>query len=446
MSIPIPVSPGLREAFTSALSDLRRRTVRVEDPWEKLARPSQREPEGRWRVWVLCTGRGWGKNRVQSQWAHRKARELKRSVGFVAGRTLGDIARNVINHPRSGLLATQMADNPCRFKQEKGGGYVVVWANGSRAEIHTSEEPDRARGPEYEWGIADEIATWKRVVDFAGNTTWQNLRIGTRGGASPRIVAGTTPRRGSKLVRELLSQAAESDRVRVTRGATEENRANLPDDYYEDIVATYAGTSLERQELRGEILPDVEGAYISLDNDIVPYRESAPLIRRVVVGLDPSGGKAKQGIVVGGVDERGHLYALADRTCLKKPGGWARRAIEAVTEFGADCIAVEVNFGGDMAEFPIQMAARDLGVPCPRVRKVTASRGKHIRFGEILSGPYEQGKVHHVDGEDFSELEDQIVQFTPDGYEGDESPNNADAWVFAARELLFGATKRAGTW
>jgi phage terminase large subunit-like protein len=68
-----------------------------------------------------------------------------------------------------------------------------------------------------------------------------------------------------------------------------------------------------------------------------------------------------------------------------------------------------------------------------RLKKVTSSRAKHLRF-EPLGALYEREEVHHVGS--YPVLEDQICRFTPEGYEGDESPNNADAHVFACAELF----------
>ena len=67
------------------------------------------------------------------------------------------------------------------------------------------------------------------------------------------------------------------------------------------------------------------------------------------------------------------------------------------------------------------------------VSMVPASRGKHVRF-EPIGSLYEQGKVHHVGV--FDQLEDEVCCFTPESYEGDESPNRADAAVWALTELL----------
>jgi phage terminase large subunit-like protein len=68
-----------------------------------------------------------------------------------------------------------------------------------------------------------------------------------------------------------------------------------------------------------------------------------------------------------------------------------------------------------------------------RTKKVWASRAKHLRF-EPIGAMYERGEVSHVGT--FTELEDEITQFTPYAYEGGDSPNRADALVFALSELF----------
>jgi phage terminase large subunit-like protein len=47
---------------------------------------------------------------------------------------------------------------------------------------------------------------------------------------------------------------------------------------------------------------------------------------------------------------------------------------------------------------------------------------------------YEQGRISHV-GE-FKVLEDQLCSFTADGYEGDGSPDAADALVWVMNDLF----------
>lgn len=64
-----------------------------------------------------------------------------------------------------------------------------------------------------------------------------------------------------------------------------------------------------------------------------------------------------------------------------------------------------------------------------------ASRGKAVR-AEPISALYEQGRVHHIGI--FPDLEDQLCNFTPSGYIGDNSPDRADALVWALTELMLG--------
>jgi len=396
--------------------------------WRFWARHDQLAPEGLWRIWAPITGRGWGKTRSISEWAHGKA--ASGAAGFIAARTLKDARKGIIGHPRSGLLATQRADNPCRYREQRG---VVEWANGAFADVHTSEEPDAARGPEYEWGVADEVGTWKRVVDFQGNTTWDNLQFGLRAGDHPQMAAATTPR-NTEAVRYLVDAGKDpGSGVVTTSGSLLDNRANLAPTYIDYILKRYGGTRLARQEIDGELLLDTEGAIV-MPHMIEDQRvESSPELLRVVVGVDPFGGGGDAcGIAAAGRGVEGHGYLLADRTCNLGPDGWGRRSIDTAVEFDADCIVWESNYGGDMVPHVLSGAMRNMGVQI-RLKKVTSSKAKHLRF-EPVGGMYEREQIHHVGT--FDTLEDQICRFTPEGYDGNESPNNADALVFAMTELF----------
>lgn len=155
-----------------------------------------------------------------------------------------------------------------------------------------------------------------------------------------------------------------------------------------------------------------------------------PDLVRVVVGLDPSGsaGGDEAGIVVAGVDARGHGYVLADRTVNDTPAAWAGATIVAYTEFAADRVVAEVNYGGDMVEATLRAtnAGRDVSY-----QTVHASRGKAIR-AEPVAALYAKGRVHHVGT--FSALEDQMCGWQP----GRMSPGRMDAAVWALTELMLG--------
>ena len=398
------------------------------DSWAFKARHNQLPPTGPFRIWAVISGRAFGKNRIASEWMHDQAEKLPGLAGFLAGRTLGAVGKTVIGHPKSGLLVTQRASNPCEYKPHLRR---LTWANGFYCDVHSSEEPDDARGPEYAVGFADEIGTWKRSVDFAGNTTWDNLQFGLRGGTNPQMIAATTPR-PTALVRDLIERGKTGIGVHLTTGTLYDNRANLPDSYIEEIERKYKGTRLYRQEALGELLLDVENAIITAEMLDAARVDTAPEMDRVVIGVDPaakSGKKSdKTGINASGIGVDGHLYALANRSCKLSPDGWARRAVETFYEFDASLMCCEDNQGGEMVESIIR------GIdPTINVQRRTATKSKKKRAEPILAF-YERGEAHIV-GEQ-RDLEDQLVQFTPGGYVGDSSPDDADAHVWAAHDLM----------
>jgi phage terminase large subunit-like protein len=118
-------------------------------------------------------------------------------------------------------------------------------------------------------------------------------------------------------------------------------------------------------------------------------------------------------------------------TCDLSPEGWGRRVVDGYKIFEGDRVVGESNYGGDMVRAVIHSIDRKVSY-----KHVNASRGKVVR-AEPIAALYEQGKVHHVGA--LPELEDQLVAFTPTGYVGDDdSPDRADAVVWALTELMLG--------
>ncbi len=151
---------------------------------------------------------------------------------------------------------------------------------------------------------------------------------------------------------------------------------------------------------------------------------------RIVVAIDPAVTSTETsdetGIVVDGVGPDGNGYTLADLSGRMAPVEWARRAIRAYHDYGADRIVAEANNGGDLVSTVI--AQLDPMVP---VTLVHAAKGKIAR-AQPIAMLYEQGRWFHA--EPFPELEDQMCSFT--GALGDESPDRLDAHVWAASELF----------
>ena len=262
------------------------------------------------------------------------------------------------------------------------------------------------------------------------DTAWNNLMLGLRLGQSPRCVATTTPKPNA-LIRTILGRAS----TVVTRGTTFDNLANLAPSFREEVLAAYEGTRIGRQELLGELLEDVEGALWTLAGIDADRVETAPDMRRVVVGVDPSGGSGpdndEQGIIVAGLGADGDLYVLDDRSCKLSPNGWASRAVARVPRATGPIVSwPNATSAGRWCRAPSSQVSAS--VP---VKMVTSSRGK-VQRAEPVAAAYEQHRVHHVGA--MAKLEDQMVTWTPrDG----TSPDRLDALVFAMAELTenFGA-------
>ena len=384
------------------------------------------------------TGRGWGKNTVGSHFAHAKAAAHPGRAGFLAARTKGDVSKVIIGHPESGLLVTQDPRNPCTFKRHEG---IVRWANGAYAEVQTSEEPEGGRGPHYAWGFADEIGTWKRTADAFGLTLWENLDLATRAGPHPQIFAASTPRYVA-LVRQLLADAKDaSSGVVLATGTLLDNAANLAPSYVRAMLRKYKGSRLERQEILGELLADLVGAILTLEtiNANRVEIEDVPEIARYMIGCDPALKKKKKSDKTGinvsgrGIDE--HLYSFEDRSDRMSPNEWGSELVRLSAKYDNAPIVAEDNVIGEAIE-TIIFGCVASGQPRPRVIRRTAKASKAKRAEPILAY-HERGEAHFV-GTDQKATEDQLCQFTATGWEGEGSPDEADANVWAATELMLG--------
>lgn len=391
------------------------------ESWPMLARPAQLPPDGEWSVWLIMAGRGFGKTRAGSEWVTAMARRHAGARFALIGTTAHDTVA-VMLEGESGLLAVA----PPGYRPDwKASKRQLRWPNGSIATLLSAVEPDQLRGPQFHFAWCDELAAWPRPKE-----SWDNLRMGLRLGARPRAVVTTTPR-----PLPFLKQLAEAPGVVVARGSTYDNRANLPPGFLEDVTRAYAGTSLGRQEVMGELLDSREGALWSRDGLDGCRVAEAPPMTRVVVGVDPPAGPGGCGIIVAGIDADGIGHVLADASLRAvKPEIWAAAVAAAYRRHGADRIVVETNNGGDMVEATLRAAGASLPV-----KQVRASRGKAAR-AEPVATLYAAGRVRHVGM--FAPLEDEMCGLMlGGGYAGPgQSPDRADALVWALTELMLGAT------
>ena len=381
------------------------------------ARPNQLPPEGNWFVWLILSGRGFGKTFTGAGWLAEKACSNPGTEWAVVAPTFGDVRRVCVEGP-SGLLKA-IPDSMKKFYNKSNG--QIHLRNGSIIHMISADEPDRVRGLNLAGGWGDEFCFW-RYPEVWTEGLVPALRIG-----SPQFVITTTPK-PTKLLKELMKR--DDGSVVITRGSTFDNAANLSESALAELRARYEGTRLGRQELYGEVLEDIEGALWKADDIEETRVQTLPEMVRVVVAVDPavtSGDDSDEtGIVVVGKGVDGRGYVIADRSCRDTVLGWAQRVVAAYEEFGADRVVAEKNQGGDFIEQTIRSV-----LPTVAYKGVTARVGKRLR-AEPIAALYEQRRISHVGS--FDKLEGQMLEWLPDS---GTSPDRLDALVHGLTELGF---------
>ena len=362
-------------------------------------------------------GRGWGKTRTGAEDIGWYGLLNPGSRIAIVAPTTAD-ARDTCVEGDSGLKGVIPSD--CLHAWNRSLSEAIL-TNGTRFKCFSAEEPERLRGPQHHRAWADELAAWKYAE------TWDQLLFGLRLGQHPQVVVTTTPK-PTLIIKSLVA----SPTVKVTRGSTFDNAANLAPAALEQLKLKYEGTRLGRQELYAEVLGDLPGALWSLSS-LDAYRlNEQPELKRILVAVDPAAtnneNSDEHGIIVVGATEDRRGILLEDASLQGSPLDWARRAVSLYRSYNADGIVIEVNQGGDMVAHTLRTIDENVNII-----EVRASRGKHVR-AEPIAALYEQGRIAHVGS--FPELENQMTQMTTHGYEGDGSPDRVDAMVWAFTELF----------
>ena len=389
--------------------------------WQFWRRPNQTLPSGSWRSWLILAGRGFGKTRTGAETVRGWVKNY-RYVNLIGATS--DDARDIMIEGESGILAICPKDERPVYVKNLA---KLAWPNGATSLIFTADAPERLRGKQHEKLWEDELAAWRYPEAHT------QAMLGMRLGDNPQTVITTTPK-PTKEIKELLKDATTT----ITRGSTYDNRANLAEAFFAEVIKRYEGTRLGRQELNAELLEDIEGALWKLAQLDTTRVRTAPLLRRIVIAIDPAvsanATSDETGIVAAGIDNFGHGFILGDASGVYSPLGWASKAVAQHDTLQADCIVAEANNGGDLVEANL----RAYGFT-GKVKLVHASRGKMTR-AEPIAALYEQNKVHHVGV--FSDLESQMTTWSP---AVDDSPDRVDALVWALSELMLKPEIRAAS-
>ena len=445
-------TPALWNEVAKSLDDFEVQNLLSD--WNFLARDEQLPPTDDYKFWLYMAGRGSGKTRTGAEWT-RQHIQLGYNRGGLIAPTAADV-RDVMIEGESGLLAV------CRqWDVDINGNHVgyplyepsrrrVTWENGAFVSLYSADEPERLRGPQHSFLWTDEVASWRRAECF------DQALFGLRLGKFPKVFISTTPK-PKKIIRELYENALDPknrDYV-MTSGSTERNKANLSPSFAEDLRKRYRGTSLEKQELEGLLLDNIENALWNRMLIEQNRLEVMPTVldddfyfRRIIVGVDPATtdkeGSDETGIIVAGLGSDGDAYVLADYSGKYSPAKWGDRVAAAMRIWQGDMVVVEANQGGDMTKHVLASSDADM-----IVKTVHASRGKMAR-AEPIAQKYEQGRVHHVgrpildesgvkrDGH-LDNLEDQMCSW--DRLSATYSPDRIDALVWCIHELMIDGNK-----
>lgn len=434
--------PSLAEQFASLPVQVRKEFLldlstfdayRLLYLWEFWSRPKQRAPLGEWTIWLLLSGRGFGKNRTGAEWIrHRIETGVARTICFI-GPEWRDVRRYMVGGQKgpggSGLLDVwpEYPENDPRkprFLEQKAEIHFPAYD--AVIYLNTAEQKE-LRGANFDTAWGDEIIKWRYAEEL-----WHNFEMTLRepGDVPPQAVITTTP-----MPMQLLQDIIMDPGTHVTHGTTYENAANLAKTWLERMRRRYEGTRVGDQELGARVLGDNPDALFS-QLTIDQYRVKAiPELQEIGVGVDPAVSEKRQsdetGIVGGGVDDRGHLYVIADRTEKLSPEGWAKASVDLALEIGATFFAVERNKIGDLAAHNLRIELRDRKLLGKfEIREAYAMDDKAAR-ATPLSGHYQKGLVHHV-GRLLNDLENEQTNWNP---KKRRSPNRIDALTHLAYEL-----------
>jgi predicted phage terminase large subunit-like protein len=393
-----------------------------------------------WRFWIIKAGRGFGKTKSGACWMkkciinHQQV-DGRDDIYAICGPTHKDITQVMV----PALLNEFPPSERKKISWNKTDG-IIKFPNGAIVYSYSSET--EIRGPNICKAWVDELAKWWNA-DEQFDTLRYAVRIGT-----PQILITTTPKKSIKTIKKLITNSInEPEKYILIEGDSFEN-TYLPDSYREDLESM-RGTRKFRQEALGELLGDGEDTLFPEDfinNNRVqsaPLSEDGPKINlpievellKIVITIDPAGtahpDSDETGIIVAGVDARGHGYILEDASGRYSPNAWASKAIKLYHEYQANYIVAETNFGKDMVENTIKTI--DPHIP---FRDVTASRGKLLR-AEPVSSKYTNNFIHHVGSpKRFEKLEDQMMGFTGAPSTNKRKDDRLDAMVWALTFLL----------
>lgn len=419
------------------------------DGWpNKHARAAQRLPDDLLRAIYWRGGRGSGKTKAATQaFASLIVDHFDEALEWaVVAPTAGDARTVCMESVKSGLLlalgakvaagGTLLDKGPYVKGYSKTTGTIYLKSGGVVYSDGADDGAYRIQGKNLSGALCDEVGLWKKW-----KVAWdESLRYAVRISPAKLIVCGTPKRTmpARALVKRLLADDVTLGGRTVNRQLlTKDNEANLDEETLAEFMAS-KGTALERQELEGELIDEIDGALWRIENidanrlEAKSAEEAFDVINplRVVIGIDPAvtanEDSDETGIIVAAKGGDGKGYVLEDLSGVYRPEDWPPVVIEAAERWATDRVVAEVNNGGDYIGTVLRAAGYKGAYDTVR-----ATRGK-ARRAEPVAMAYQKGRGVHVGV--FPELEEQMCSWV-EGEDRGQSPDRMDALVWAMSYL-----------
>jgi phage terminase large subunit-like protein len=434
------LSARQRAAYLDTLSLATLREM-ARGEWWYTARPEQIPPIGQWLIYLVLSGRGWGKSRAGSEWIvdrtikHPVDRSGAPTERLIVAETIAD-ARNIcIGGPSGVLRVLRRRRIPYRYVRSPKP-VIEFLDTGCLIHVEGADDSDVGRGHNAADAWLDEMAKWPDPRGSWIEGIMPSLRSDIPGD-HPRAFVTTTPK-PIALLREWVTKTDGS--IITVRGSTFDNKMNLSSLVLEALEETYRGTLIGQQELEGALLDASAGKVFSQAHiNMARVRsDQVPDLSWVVVGVDPgiTGEEDETGIVVVGQDPRHDLYVLGDHSELGVGRDAALRCWRIAAEYGAKRLVVETTQGKKWVVEAFTDAYKELhdeGIfssSIAPIETVDSKLSKKTR-AEPVGIRCEQRRLHFVGFH--PKLEAQCVEFDP---ADKDSPDRLDAMVSACRWLM----------
>lgn len=429
----------------------------AKDEWWYTSRPEQIAPEGDWGLWLILAGRGFGKSRCVYEWLVQRCVDFPVDLSgeptshLVVAPSIAD-CENVSIEGESGILPI-LRRRGIEFHYVKSPRpKIILKEHGTKIFFVGADKGDAGRGYNLASLVMDELVKFPAPRDLWFQALLPALRANIPGDR-PRAACATTPK-PLPILKEWSKEAAgllppedqkKSIGIKVTRGSTFDNAANLNEQSLNGFRRAYAGTSMGKQELEGILLDSLDGPLFSYtwidDNRLTGLPE---VIEHIAIGVDPNATGNEDadlmGVVVVARDNKEEMHVIADESVPLTGGDAARHIWAMYARYDADSVVIENNVGKAwmrkvLIDTYYEMAKEGHfeAFSTPPVKESHAQQGKKTR-AEPVALRYEQGRVHHHGV--FTKLEEEMVGWDP--IMAKVSPDRMDALVWACSHLMAG--------